>query len=312
MVCPAKIFVLGDKMSKARMEYAKELIQEKQYAKARAVLKEVDHPTARQWLIRLDELDPPRNQGFQPLYVLGVVAGFMIVVVLIVIAFQAGRSVTNQTIPTAAASLPTTASELVAPVAAEVSPSPTTEPTVTSTEIQATATITDTPQPTSTPRPTQTPRPTLTPRPTITPEPPFVQQVQQIGPIYDSLYDETYNIEVTLRSVDFTKGEGFEQLGAGRVYAITEITVRNLGPGSLRSISDFSFQMKDGNGAIRNASMFLMFVECQFDMVDLTAGGSISGCVAFEVPDTGSLELIYAPFQYEGLKPGRYISFRIR
>lgn len=45
-------------MSKHKMLAARELIKEKRYAEARAILRTVDHPTARQWLAKLDEIAP--------------------------------------------------------------------------------------------------------------------------------------------------------------------------------------------------------------------------------------------------------------
>lgn len=49
-------------MSKAKFDAAKELIDSKSYAEARALLKTIDHPTARQWETKLDKLDPPAAQ----------------------------------------------------------------------------------------------------------------------------------------------------------------------------------------------------------------------------------------------------------
>lgn len=46
-------------MSKTKMLAAKELIQEKRYDEARAILRSVDHPTAVEWLEKLDKIDPP-------------------------------------------------------------------------------------------------------------------------------------------------------------------------------------------------------------------------------------------------------------
>ncbi|MCA0453433.1 MAG: hypothetical protein LCI00_05620 [Chloroflexi bacterium] len=43
-------------MSKAKFEAVKELIQAKQYAEARAILKTIDHPTARQWEAKLNTI----------------------------------------------------------------------------------------------------------------------------------------------------------------------------------------------------------------------------------------------------------------
>lgn len=48
-------------MSQAKLIAAKELIQEKRYAEARALLKTINSPTATRWLEQLDRIDPPRN-----------------------------------------------------------------------------------------------------------------------------------------------------------------------------------------------------------------------------------------------------------
>lgn len=45
-------------MSKAKFDAAKELIDEKRYDEARALLKTIDHPTAAKWLDRLDVIAP--------------------------------------------------------------------------------------------------------------------------------------------------------------------------------------------------------------------------------------------------------------
>jgi len=46
-------------MSKQKMLTAREFIKEKRYDEARLILETVDHPTAREWLARLDEIAPP-------------------------------------------------------------------------------------------------------------------------------------------------------------------------------------------------------------------------------------------------------------
>jgi len=46
-------------MSKAKFAAAKELIQEKHYDAARAVLQTMNDPNARQWLQKLDQIAPP-------------------------------------------------------------------------------------------------------------------------------------------------------------------------------------------------------------------------------------------------------------
>lgn len=54
-------------MSKVKFAAARELIQEKHYDAARAVLQTVDDPTAHQWLQKLDRIAPPFPQATAPL-----------------------------------------------------------------------------------------------------------------------------------------------------------------------------------------------------------------------------------------------------
>lgn len=46
-------------MSKAKFEAARELIKEKKYGEARAILRTIDRPEAQDWLAKIDKLDPP-------------------------------------------------------------------------------------------------------------------------------------------------------------------------------------------------------------------------------------------------------------
>lgn len=46
-------------MSKVKFQAAKELIQEERYDEARAILRTIDHPTAAEWLQKLDNIAPP-------------------------------------------------------------------------------------------------------------------------------------------------------------------------------------------------------------------------------------------------------------
>jgi hypothetical protein len=49
-------------MSKQKMREAQGLIKEKRYDDARKLLRTVEHPTAKDWLKKLDQLDPPKKQ----------------------------------------------------------------------------------------------------------------------------------------------------------------------------------------------------------------------------------------------------------
>lgn len=50
-------------MSKAKFAAAKELIDEKKYGEARAILRTIDHPTAREWETKLDRLSPQATKS---------------------------------------------------------------------------------------------------------------------------------------------------------------------------------------------------------------------------------------------------------
>lgn len=56
-------------MSKKQFDAAKELIDRRQYAEARAILKTIDHPTARAWETKLDQRDPSTQSFDSSVYV---------------------------------------------------------------------------------------------------------------------------------------------------------------------------------------------------------------------------------------------------
>jgi hypothetical protein len=164
-------------------------------------------------------------------------------------------------------------------------------------------------QPTVPSRPGLVP-PTQTPAATATPA--FAAQTQQIGPIWDSLHDESFSMQITLTDVQWSGGDGYAKPKSGQVFVITYLRVKNLGPGASRSVGPLDFKVLDANGALRDDEYQTFARDCWLEFVDLIVGGSIEGCIAFEVPDTGEVSLIYAPFRYEGLRPGRYLSFTLR
>ncbi|MBN1813114.1 MAG: DUF4352 domain-containing protein [Anaerolineae bacterium] len=183
------------------------------------------------------------------------------------------------------------------------SPSPTSLPT-----------WTPTPRLTNTPAPTRTPRPTKTPRPTRTPLPPTpMPETKTIGPIWNTSRDESYTAKISVLGARFSTGTSdFDKPRTGYVFVVVDLIVENLGPSPMRYVSISDFQMLHEDGALYDYEFVGDSSDCHLPGVDLMAGGSTSGCVGFEVPMSGSLELIYAPYKYEGLKPGRYLSFRVR
>ena len=177
-------------------------------------------------------------------------------------------------------------------------------------------TLTASPSSTATPVLTLTPtRPPATAKPTVTPTPAFASQTQKLGPIRETSRDEEYTAQVTVRDVKFSGGDpsGFDTPRSGNIFVVVYVNVRDLGPGTIHSLYTSDFQIKDANGVVRNEDYIVYLAkDCNLPLIDLSSGGNIDGCASFEVPATGKLEFIFAPYQYEGLKPGRYLSFVIR
>lgn len=157
-----------------------------------------------------------------------------------------------------------------------------------------------------------TPPPRATNTPTITRTPTKAPETKQLGPIYDSLYNETISVVMTVSSVKFSRGDSFTRPGRGNTFVIVEVSFQNLGPGIARFIGPTAFKVRDSNGALRDSAYVPEATYCEMDYVDLQAGGSIGGCIGFEVPETGSLELLYAPYYFDNLEEGRYLRFKLR
>lgn len=182
------------------------------------------------------------------------------------------------------------------------------------TTIKPTITLSPTPRDTATPRPTNTPRPpTNTPQPTITPTPSFLSQTAKIGPIYDPLHEASYTMEITVRDMKWLNADGYKKPKPGNIFLVVYLTAKNLGPSAVDSFGPFVFQVLDANGIVHDYDILPSTMDtCHLEYVDIIPNGALEGCVAYEVPKAGKLEFIYAPYQYEGLKPGRYLSFIVR
>jgi hypothetical protein len=139
------------------------------------------------------------------------------------------------------------------------------------------------------------------------------EQTQQIGPIQDRARGQEYSLEITLKSFRWSNGESYETPQPGYVYVVAQVNIKNLGPGSRSFIGPNHLQVMDANRAVYDYTIVSHLTEdCYRRSVDLAAGGSVEGCVAFEVPATGRIDLIFAPYQYDNLGPGRYLSFNLR
>ena len=75
-------------MSKAKMQAAKELIREKRYEDARAILRDIDHPTAREWLQKINRIAPERKRKM-PRKAVAILSLIVLIVVLVIVVLNA-------------------------------------------------------------------------------------------------------------------------------------------------------------------------------------------------------------------------------
>lgn len=84
-------------MSKTKFLAAQELIKEKKYDEARAILTTIDHPTAERWLAKLDEIAPPSpntirtQKGNRVLLLAAFIAGIVIIGVIFAVILYRSR-----------------------------------------------------------------------------------------------------------------------------------------------------------------------------------------------------------------------------
>ena len=173
-------------MSKDKMQTARELIQAKRYSEARAILNTVDdNPLAKEWLARLDAIDPfgdientpqkgkpgsKKKRRRSPLWLVGMAF------VCLVVAYLASGGTQGLQERQASATAQQVAQQATADADASI---------VALTPPTATSTITDTPRPSETPIPSSTPLPTATPS--------LEQQARQVAE--DVLVGEVISVE---------------------------------------------------------------------------------------------------------------------
>jgi len=237
-------------------------------------------------------------------FVTRVIAVAVLVIVVGVAGIVAVTLATAPGTPVLAllAQTPTPTPDIQATVAAAIQATRAAEPTATRTPIP----------PTMTPTPAMTPTPIMTPTPappTPSPTPTFQPMTKQLGPIRDGARDEQFSVEVTVTGISRVTPPTYRKTPAGKAYLAVDVEFKNLGPGAIRYVSRSTFGVLTSDGAVLSDEY--LGRDCDFKSADLQPGGKVSGCITFEVPDSGRVALIYAPYKYEGLKPGRYIEIEV-
>ena len=150
--------------------------------------------------------------------------------------------------------------------------------------------------------------------PTATPVPRDpLYDLLTIGPINDAESDAEFSWQMRLIDFRFESGNrnDYHTPRKGYTYLIATLEVINLGPNSYH-ISYLPFEVLAPNGNVLNSEYLGRIKDCYLDVTTLIPGGRVTGCVAFEVPATGHLEMIYAPFKYNQYSPGRYLNWVVR
>ncbi|MEL7235427.1 MAG: hypothetical protein AAGK74_13080, partial [Chloroflexota bacterium] len=161
---------MSNDATKAQLTAAKQLIQDKRYDEAYALLQTIDHPTARKWASKLEESygvsgkskQKPKRSGNRARNLILFALAVPFICVALIFLIPTGTD-EPEALPTQAESVQEVAAQPTenAPVTSTPTPQPT--------RIPPSATITNTPIPTA----TNTPEPpTNTPVPTYTPIPP--------------------------------------------------------------------------------------------------------------------------------------------
>lgn len=165
-----------------------------------------------------------------------------------------------------------------------------------------------------------TPTPTSarsTNAPKFTPVPPTARLgsypvTKSLGPVRETEGGELFTAQIAINKIDWVSNSESAKAAPGNVYLVVSVHIRNAGPGTIYSLSAADFRVKDANGVMHDAAPVSPAKDCELKLVNLIKNKVTDGCVAFEVPETGSIELIYAPFHLEELAPKRYLAFPIR
>jgi len=127
------------------------------------------------------------------------------------------------------------------------------------------------------------------------------------------MHDSTYSMQISVTKLAWLLNDTYSEPNPGNIYLIVYIQAKNLGPDSVRSFGSPDFQVVDSAGIVHDYTYLSATMNtCRLDSVDIIPNGILEGCVTFEVPETGEIQLLFAPFRNEGLVQGRYLAFILR
>jgi hypothetical protein len=100
---------------------------------------------------------------------------------------------------------------------------------------------------------------------------------------------------VTVKGVEKSSGDDFDQPKNGMEYVIITINIKNSSDDKI-SYNPFDFKVQNSNGQITDIAFTIVDTETALESGELAVGGEVEGTITFEEPigDSG-LILIYQP-----------------
>jgi len=142
------------------------------------------------------------------------------------------------------------------------------------------------------------------------PEPGFTPRRAQLGPLPAAA--GSYRLELALEGLAWWAGDAVTRPPSGHTFVLVSVALTNLGPAASPAVSAADFQVRDAAGVLRGDELVAPTRDCRLRAAGLGAGETARGCLAFEVPTAGGLELVYSPYAQHRLDPGRYLSLAVR
>jgi hypothetical protein len=158
-----------------------------------------------------------------------------------------------------------------------------------------------------TPTPTKPAEPTFTP----SPAPTFSSEAKTInGFVLNNGEErlESFPI-VTLQKVSVKKFNNYLEAEEGNIIVIADVLMENPGT-EVAELGSGLFLAVDQNGVTYDP--WGAGEDCELDSyVDVFPGGKLQGCLVFEVPNDGWLNLLYAPYRIDRFNPERSLAWEI-
>ncbi len=132
---------------------------------------------------------------------------------------------------------------------------------------------------------------------------------QIIFPNHYWIDDSSWGLKLLDFRYETTSKQDHDKPKTGYSFLIVNMQVARIG--SVGSIADYQFYVFDSNGQVLRNTYVYRLHDCYLNAT-LLPGGQATGCIGFEVPNSGKIELVYAPNKNDIFIPGKHLSWVIR